>query len=108
VAPAGYTDTAPSLDPAVAQVFLPIALNEAEALRRSSQEVGRQLEVERVMLICEPTIVDGSTVRFVDRKRRMKRSAAQGSAGPSSSRLGRHGLALGRGATAERKRANGH
>jgi hypothetical protein len=69
--PRGFNDMVPSLDPGVSQVYLPLEGSEARALRQLSQQIGRQLNAERAMLIYEPAIVGVANVRFVDRKRRI-------------------------------------
>jgi hypothetical protein len=68
-APPGYADTAPSLDPTVAQVYVPVVLGEEAALQQLMRELRRPLTVERVDLVYEPAILGGSLVRFVDRRR---------------------------------------
>jgi hypothetical protein len=86
--PPGFSDVAPSLDPGVAQVYLPLELNEAEALRQLSQDAGRQLAVERATLIYEPAIVGGANVRFVDRKRGINEQVEKVLLAPAPGELG--------------------
>jgi hypothetical protein len=71
IAPPGYADTAPSLDPAVQQVFVPIILGKDAALQQLARELRRPLTFEQVVLVYEPAILGGALVRFVDRKRRI-------------------------------------
>jgi hypothetical protein len=67
----GYSDTPPSLDPAVSQVYLPLVLSEQEAVRHLAQEIGLGMQVQSVNLVYEPAILGGANVRFVDRRRRV-------------------------------------
>jgi hypothetical protein len=55
----------------VSQIYLPLELDQVEALRQLSREHGRHLDVERALLIYEPAIIGGANVHFVDRKRRI-------------------------------------
>lgn len=68
-APAGFGANAPTLDPAVAQVYLPIALDDQAAVRHLAQETRRTVAPQSVQLIYEPAILGIGAVRFIDRKR---------------------------------------
>ncbi len=67
--PDGFTAQPPMLDSGITQVYLPVSLVEREAVRQISQDIGAQVEVERVQLVYEPGIIGAAEVRFVDRKR---------------------------------------
>jgi hypothetical protein len=69
VAPPGYADTPPSLDPLVTQIYLPVSVSEGFAIQQLTRDLGRALDVERIALVYEPAILGGANVRFVDRKR---------------------------------------
>jgi len=68
-APAGFGENPPTLEPAVPQLYLPLALDAPAAVRQLAQETQRTVEPQSVQLIYEPAILGMSAVRFVDRKR---------------------------------------
>lgn len=73
-APAGFVATAPTLDPDVTQVYLPVVVSDQVALRYLGQETKRVIQPESVQLVYEAAILSHSTVRFVDRKRQLDES----------------------------------
>ncbi|MFQ5614425.1 MAG: helicase HerA domain-containing protein, partial [Anaerolineae bacterium] len=86
-APAGFSPNPPALDPSLPQVFLPVELSEQAAVRQAAQELGRQLDVERVQLVYEPALLGGATVRFVDRKRQIDEKVEKILLGPAPGEL---------------------
>jgi hypothetical protein len=76
-APAGFATAPPSLAPSVPQVYLPLTLDQGTALQQLAQETGQRPKVERVALVCEPAILGGTSVRFVDRKRDINEQVEQ-------------------------------
>lgn len=73
-APAGFVATAPTLDPDLTQVFLPLVVSDQVALRYLGQETKRVIQPESVQLVYEAAILSHSTVRFADRKRQLDES----------------------------------
>jgi hypothetical protein len=71
LAPPGFSPTPPTLDPDVAQVFLPQRLSEQEAVYQWQREMKGRAGIERLALIYEPAVLGGASVRFADRKRRI-------------------------------------
>ena len=67
--PPGFSPTPPALDPNVPQVYLPVTLDEREAIRWVAKEAGREIDVKSVQLIYEPGILGAAKVRFFDRRR---------------------------------------
>ncbi len=67
--PAGLSVTPPSLDSAVEQVFLPIVLGDAQAVRHLAKEEGTTINPKVLQLIYEPALVGKASVRFLDRAR---------------------------------------
>ncbi len=93
-APDGFAATPTTLDPEVSQVYLPVRLNQQEALRQLLQETGGRVDVESVALIYEPAIVGGANVRFVDRKRRISEQQEKVLLTPAPDELGGVGWEL--------------
>jgi len=67
--PAGFATTPPSLEPGVTQVYLPLAVDGAAAVRQLAKEHGQSLQPQRIQLVYEPAILGAAAIRFVDRKR---------------------------------------
>ncbi len=67
--PEGFSPDPPSLDPSVPVVYLPVALDEREAVGWVADQVGGEVEVARIQLIYEPAVLGVATVRFLDRRR---------------------------------------
>mgnify|MGYP005842261891 CR=1 FL=1 len=72
--PTGFSDHPPTLDPAVAQLYLPIELSEQAAIRQLSQDTGREMKVAGVQLIYESAVVGVGEIRFADRQRNINQS----------------------------------
>jgi hypothetical protein len=66
--PDGYTDTPPGVDPKIEQVYLPIMVDEGDAVR-ALQQKAEGADVKQVQLVYDPVILGVATVSFVDRKR---------------------------------------
>jgi hypothetical protein len=77
IVPEGFSAQPPVLDSKVQQVYLPVSLNEREAVRQLSQDEGAQIEVDRVQLVYEPGLIGSAEVRFVDRKRDINEQKAR-------------------------------
>jgi len=88
MAPAGFGEVRPTLDPSVSQVYVPLALSEEAALRELAQEIGLGLEVQSAALIYEPAILGAANVRFFDRKRRINEQVEKVLLAPASGDLG--------------------
>lgn len=69
--PAGFVATPPALDVDVAQVYLPIVVNEADALHHLAQATRLAVQPQGVQLVYEAAILGNATIRFVDRKRQL-------------------------------------
>jgi hypothetical protein len=69
--PAGFAASAPTLDPDVTQVYLPVVVSDQAALRYLGQETKRSIEPEQIHLVYEAAILSSSSVRFADRKRQL-------------------------------------
>lgn len=69
IAPAGFSPLAPSLEPSIPCVYLPVEMGEQAAVRQLATETGRNLDVASVQLVYEPAILGAATVRYVDRRR---------------------------------------
>ncbi len=69
--PEGFSPDPPSLDPSVPVVYLPVALDEEEAVDWVADQVGREVEAARIQLIYEPAVLGVATVRFLDRRRKI-------------------------------------
>lgn len=70
-APNGFYPTPPTLDPAVSQVYVPIAVDDRAALRTINAELGAPVTPQSVQLVFEPAVLGGASVRFMDRKRKI-------------------------------------
>ncbi len=70
-APNGFYPTPPTLDPAVSQVYVPIAVDDRAALRTINAELGVPVTPQSIQLVFEPAVLGGASVRFVDRKRKI-------------------------------------
>jgi len=70
-APAGFMATPPALDPAIAQVYLPIIVDERDAVRTVTNDAGGQISVKRIQLLYEAGLLGIAAVRFADPKRRI-------------------------------------
>lgn len=68
----GYSSIPPALPPSVPQVFLPLSLSPNRVLGRLEEELGQRVEAEETILVYEPCLLALGSVRFVDRKRRVK------------------------------------
>lgn len=64
----GYYHNPPIVDATIEQVFLPIQLNQKEALQQLMKEYS-DVEVQQVYQVYEPKVLASAMVRFVDRKR---------------------------------------
>lgn len=87
-APNGYADRAPSLDPSVTQVYLPVALSKEAAIHQLAQEIGLGFEMQSASLVYEAAILGGANVRFVDRKRRINEQREKVLLAPAPGNLG--------------------
>ncbi len=69
VAPDGFSASAPSLDPKLEQVFLPIEVSDNEALKMLEEQGAKVAQVISAQLAYEPALAGFADVRFVDSKR---------------------------------------
>lgn len=69
--PAGFAASAPTLDPDMTQVYLPVVVSDQAALRYLGQETKRSIQPEQIHLVYEAAILSNSSVRFADRKRQL-------------------------------------
>jgi hypothetical protein len=74
-APDGFSDSAPSLDPKIEQVYLPIEVSDSEALRILNDQGANIQQVISAQLTYEPALAAFANVRFVDRKRAIEQSS---------------------------------
>lgn len=65
--PAGFSNSAPNLDVSVEQIFLPIVLGDAQAVRHLARQEGANINPQAIQLVYEPAIVGKASVRFLDR-----------------------------------------
>ena len=65
--PAGFSNVAPNLDMAVEQVFLPIILGDAQAVRQVAKQEGISINPKSLQLIYEAAIVGKASLRYLDR-----------------------------------------
>ena len=72
-APPGFYTTAPTLDPAVNQLFAPVVVDDRTAIRTLSEETRQAIQPQSVQLVYEPAILGVATVRYADRKRGVDR-----------------------------------
>ncbi len=87
-APEGFSDSPPTLDPSLPQVFLPISLDERGALRKLAEDLRTRLDVNQVSLIYEPAVLGGAGVRFVDRKRKVNEQVEKVLVAPAPDEFG--------------------
>ena len=76
-APVGFSANAPTLEPDVPQVYLPIVVDDQAAVRHLMQETRRNIEPQSIQLVYEPAILGLGAVRFVDRKRAIDQQTDQ-------------------------------
>ncbi|GIV77663.1 MAG: hypothetical protein KatS3mg050_2057 [Litorilinea sp.] len=69
--PAGFSRTPPILEPDVPQVYLPLAVGSADAVRQLTAEVARPVTLLGISLVYEPAALGVASVRFLDRKRQI-------------------------------------
>ncbi len=69
--PEGFSPDPPALAPSVPVVYLPVALDEEEAVDWVADQVGQEVEAARIQLIYEPAVLGVATVRFLDRRRKI-------------------------------------
>jgi hypothetical protein len=67
--PAGFTAAAPVLAPEINQVFLPIAVEERDAMRQVTNAAGGQITVKDIRLLYDAAILGLASIRYVDTKR---------------------------------------
>jgi hypothetical protein len=66
--PYGFNEFAPSLDHAVRQVYLPVALTAESAVKELARQKGILPQVLQKQLLYEPAVIGAATVLFSDRK----------------------------------------
>jgi hypothetical protein len=64
----GFSATRQILDPAIPQLFLPLAGSEATAVQRFLTSAGQDSHIQSVQLIYKAAIVGAATIGFFDRK----------------------------------------
>ncbi len=67
--PPGFSALPPMLAANLAQVYLPVAIHQDEAVRRLAARSGRTVDLVQVRLVYQPAILGAATVRYVDRGR---------------------------------------
>lgn len=70
-APGGFSAVPPTLDPSVAQAYLPVDMSRSRAVKVVADDIGRDITVKSVQMIYEPGMLAAASVRFVDTKRRI-------------------------------------
>jgi hypothetical protein len=66
--PYGFNAIAPSLDPAVKQLFLPVILTAEQAVQELARQKGRVPQVLKMQLVYEPAVLGAASVVFSERK----------------------------------------
>ncbi len=69
--PDGFAATVPALDLDVAQVYLPIVVDEAGALHYLAPATRLAVQPQSVHLVYEAALLGNATIRFMDRKRQL-------------------------------------
>ena len=75
--PDGFSASAPSLDPKIEQVFLPVEVSDNEALKILEEQGAKVANVISAQLVYEPVLAGFADVRFVDNKRRIEKTSEQ-------------------------------
>ncbi len=70
-APKGFSAIQATLDPSVAQAYLPVDMSRSRAVKVVADDAGRAIDVKSVQMIYEPAVLGAATVRFLDRARRI-------------------------------------
>ncbi len=86
--PIGYAAAKPTLDPKLAQAYLPMVASDQAALRAVQDELRRTVEPEQVQLVYEPALLGICSVRFYDRKRGIDEQREQVLLAPADAGLG--------------------
>ncbi|HDQ05238.1 MAG TPA: DUF87 domain-containing protein [Candidatus Bathyarchaeota archaeon] len=69
--PQDLSKNPPTLSPAIPQLFFPVQVFENQAKRNLAQKLGDNVVVDRMGLLYRPVIFGNSSVRFLDRKRKI-------------------------------------
>ncbi|MBX3051701.1 MAG: DUF87 domain-containing protein [Caldilineaceae bacterium] len=70
-APKGFSPIQATLDPSVAQAYLPVDMSRSRAVKVVADDAGRAIDVKAVQMIYEPAVLGAATVRFLDRAKRI-------------------------------------
>jgi hypothetical protein len=70
-APKGFSAIQATLDPSVAQAYLPVDMSRSRAVKVVADDAGRAIDVKTVQMIYEPAVLGAATVRFLDRAKRV-------------------------------------
>lgn len=70
-APKGFSAIQATLDPSVAQAYLPVDMSRSRAVKVVADDAGRTIDVKSVQMIYEPAVLGAATVRFLDRAKRI-------------------------------------
>lgn len=70
-APKGFSAIQATLDPSVAQAYLPVEMSRSRAVKVVADDAGRAIDVKSVQMIYEPAVLGAATVRFLDRAKRI-------------------------------------
>lgn len=70
-APKGFSAVQATLDPSVAQAYLPVDMARSRAVKVVADDAGRTIDVKSVQMIYEPAVLGAATVRFLDRAKRI-------------------------------------
>ncbi len=77
-APTGLSAQPPALPPGMAQVFLPVAASQRDALQTIADRAGGQVTPTEQLLVYEPALLGLATVHFADRKLNLDESLDYG------------------------------
>ena len=70
-APKGFSAVQATLDPSVAQAYLPVDMGRSRAVKVVADDAGRAIDVKSVQLIYEPAVLGAASVSFADRTRKI-------------------------------------